>query len=52
VVTYPASHIDIVPTILNFMGKNIPFMLDGISMLSQIYETKYKINDYVYTGIE
>ncbi|MGV8982231.1 sulfatase-like hydrolase/transferase [Clostridium sp.] len=48
-VTYPASHIDLVPTILDYMGKSIPSMLDGKSMLPQIYETKYKINDSVYT---
>ncbi len=49
VVTSPASHIDLVPTILDYMGLSIPKVLEGKSMLPQIYDTSVRINDYVFT---
>ena len=48
VVNYPASHIDIVPTVLDYMGVNIPNMIEGKSMLPQIHDTDIKINDVVF----
>ena len=49
VVDYPASHIDLAPTIMEYMGLPIPKLLEGKSMLAQIYDTTVKINDSVYT---
>lgn len=49
VVTAPASHIDIAPTIMDYFGLNIPKLMEGKSMLSQIYDTNSKVNCEVYT---
>lgn len=49
VVEYPASHIDIVPTILDYMGVPIPRVLEGKSMLPQIRDTSVSVNDVVFT---
>lgn len=49
IVTYPASHIDLTPTILDYMGLPIPKALEGKSMLPQIHDPSVRINDYVYT---
>ena len=49
VVSAPASHIDLVPTIMDYMGLPIPRLLEGKSMLKQIYDPDLKINDYVHT---
>ncbi len=48
-VKYPASHLDLVPTILDYMGVSIPVSLQGKSMLPQIYDTAKRINSVVYT---
>ena len=48
-VDYPASHIDIAPTVLEYMGVPIPKCLEGKSMLPQIRDTSVRINDTVYT---
>lgn len=48
-VTYPASHIDLVPTILDYMGVPLPKLLEGKSMLPQICDPAIRINDVVYT---
>ncbi len=48
-VTEPTSHIDIVPSVLEHMGIPIPKILEGKSMLKQIYDVNEKINDYVHT---
>lgn len=48
-VTAAASHIDLVPTVLDYMGLPIPRVLEGKSMLRQFYDTSICINDYVYT---
>lgn len=47
-VAWPASHIDLAPTILDYMGQPIPVLLEGKSMLPQIYDCSLSINDYVY----
>ncbi len=49
VVKTPASHIDIVPTIMDFMGLPLPRLLEGKSMLEQFKDPSIKVNDYVFT---
>ena len=49
VVTAPASHIDIAPTVMEYFELPIPKLLEGKSMLPQIYDTTLKINSEVYT---
>lgn len=49
VVTAPASHIDITPTILEAMGVPVPKLLEGKSMLPQLENPQVAINDYVFT---
>ncbi len=49
VVDFPASHLDLVPTILDYMDVPIPKLLEGRSMLPQIRDTSIRINDMVYT---
>lgn len=49
VVHYPASHIDLAPTILDYMGIEIPKLMEGKSMLPQIRDTSVRINDFVFT---
>ncbi len=49
VIEEPASHIDIVPTVLDYMGVPLPKWLDGKSMLAQIQDGKTKVNDYVFS---
>jgi uncharacterized sulfatase len=44
-----ASHIDLAPTILDYMGISIPKILEGESMLPQIFGEKEEINKVVYT---
>lgn len=47
-ITSPASHLDIVPTVLDYMKIPLPKWLDGKSLLPQIYDCKNKINDTVF----
>lgn len=49
VVTAPASHIDLVPTILDYFHLPIPKLLEGKSMLPQIFDASVPINDVVFT---
>ncbi|MCI6887682.1 MAG: sulfatase-like hydrolase/transferase [Lachnospiraceae bacterium] len=49
VVTEPASHIDLAPTILDYFGLSIPNYMEGVSMLPQIYDVSRKIHDMVFT---
>lgn len=48
-VDFPASHIDLAPTILEYMGVPVPKLLEGKSMLSQIQDPSVRINDVVFT---
>ena len=48
-VDYPASHIDIAPTVLDYFGIAIPKIMEGRSMMSQILDKNVKINDYVFS---
>ncbi|MCL2833084.1 MAG: sulfatase-like hydrolase/transferase [Treponema sp.] len=48
VVNDPCSHIDMVPTIMDYMGLPLPKVLEGKSMLPQIYDTKKKTNSTVF----
>ncbi|ONI45487.1 sulfatase, partial [Candidatus Epulonipiscioides gigas] len=47
-IDYPATHLDIVPTILDYMNVEIPIVLEGKSMLKQIQDGVSKINEEVY----
>lgn len=49
VVNAPASHIDLVPTLMDYFNLPIPKLLEGRSMLPQIYDTDKVINDVVFT---
>ncbi|MEG0896842.1 MAG: sulfatase-like hydrolase/transferase [Ruthenibacterium sp.] len=49
VVTAPASHIDLTPTILDYMGVPVPKLLEGKSMLPQIASPQLVIDPYVFT---
>ncbi|WP_026507113.1 sulfatase-like hydrolase/transferase [Butyrivibrio sp. MC2013] len=49
VVEAVSSHIDLAPTILEYMGVAVPECLEGRSILSQIYDTDKEINDVVFT---
>ncbi|MVB10717.1 Arylsulfatase [Caprobacter fermentans] len=48
-IRFPASHIDLVPTIMDYMGLPLPHLLEGKSMLPQIKNSGKKINDNVFT---
>ena len=47
-VQFPASHIDIMPTILDYMGVAMPKVLEGKSMLKQIVDPTVKIRDNAF----
>ena len=47
-ISYPASHIDLAPTILDYMNVKIPKALEGKSMLKQIEDPNVRINDEVF----
>ncbi len=49
VVTKPASHIDIVPTILEYMDIPVPVLLEGKSMLPQIKDSNVVTNEVVFS---
>ena len=49
VITEPASHINLAPTILDYFGVQIPKCLEGTSMMPQIYNVSQKIDDVVFT---
>lgn len=48
-VEYPASHIDLAPTVLDYFSVPVPKLLEGTSMLPQIRKPEVRINDYVFT---
>ena len=45
----PVSHINLVPTILEYMGIPVPKLLEGKSLLPALYDPAIRINDYVIT---
>ncbi len=49
IVKAPASHIDIVPTVMDYFGLPLPKLLEGKSMLPQIYDTVKTVNEVVFT---
>lgn len=49
VVNAPASHIDIAPTVMEYFGLPVPKIMEGKSMLPQIFQPKKRINEYVFT---
>lgn len=44
---YPVSHLDLAPTLFDFMGVPIPKMFMGHSLKPQILEQK-RVNDYIF----
>lgn len=48
IISYPASHIDLAPTILDYMNIKIPVAFEGKSMMKQIEDTSVRINDEVF----
>ncbi|KAF5040661.1 Sulfatase [anaerobic digester metagenome] len=48
VVSHPASHIDVTPTVLDYFGIPLPKLLEGRSMLAQFEDPKTQINEHVY----
>lgn len=49
VVSAPASHIDLAPTVLDYMGIPAPKLFEGKSMLPQWSDPQVRINDVVFT---
>ena len=47
-ISYPASHIDLAPTMLEYMNVKIPKAFEGKSMLKQIEDPSVRINDEVF----
>ena len=47
-LTEPATHIDLAPTILEYMGVPVPVLMEGRSILPQIKDVRVRINDTVY----
>jgi uncharacterized sulfatase len=45
----PASHIDLAPTVMDYLGLPIPKLLEGRSMAPQIYDVTKTINRTVFT---
>ena len=48
-VRYPSSHLDLAPTILDYMGVPVPRAMQGKSMLPQIRDTRVRLNEAVFT---
>lgn len=48
VVTAPASHIDLAPTVMDYMGLPVPSLMEGNSMLPQIHDVNVRINEHVH----
>lgn len=46
---HPVSHIDIVPTIMDYAGLPLPKLLEGRSLVPSFAEPNVRINDYVFT---
>jgi len=45
---HPVSHINIVPTILEYMGSKVPEVLEGVSILPELYDPSKRINPYIF----
>lgn len=48
VYSYPVSHLDMVPTILEYMGIPIPALLEGQTILKAAEGKKERINDHIF----
>ncbi len=48
-VTSPTSHIDIVPTILDYWDIQLPKVIEGKSMIPMIFDTTIATNETVFT---
>lgn len=45
---HPVSHINIVPTILEWMGATLPPVLEGVSILPELYDPTVRTNPYIF----
>ena len=45
---HPVSHINIVPTLLEYMGSRVPEVLEGRSILPELYDPAVRVNDYIF----
>ena len=45
---YPISHIDVVPTIMEFMGLNTPVWSEGKSLMPTLADVDNRINDAIF----
>jgi len=44
----PVSHIDLVPTLLDYFGMTVPSILQGRSLLPQMRKPAHRTNDFVF----
>jgi len=49
---YPVSHIDLVPTIMDFAGLKIPQWIDGQSLLQGLKNHTIRVNDCIFIEFE
>ncbi|MCL1857658.1 MAG: sulfatase-like hydrolase/transferase [Oscillospiraceae bacterium] len=52
IYTGPVSHIDIVPTVLDYSGVPVPKLLQGKSLIPAMRDVNYCVNDYVFIEFE
>ena len=45
---YPVSHIDLVPTILDYMGLSMPPWIEGKSMMPIFQDNAFRLNPYIF----
>ncbi|MEG2381095.1 MAG: sulfatase-like hydrolase/transferase [Oscillospiraceae bacterium] len=45
---YPVSHINLVPTILEYMGVKRPQWLEGVSILDTVSDASVRVNDCIF----
>lgn len=45
----PVSHLDITPTVMDYLGAKVPEFLEGKSLMPAILDPSQKVNDVVFT---
>lgn len=46
--SFPVSHINIAPTLMELFGLEAPGVFDGKSLVAQLEDSKKRVNDYVF----